>query len=131
MADTLLKGLTQVEKSSESGLIVRNPPGAVAWDWDAADFTIDGAYHDFDCSSIVPSTAKAVIFMVNANGNARDIFTMRPIGFSQSTAILKCQTTAAVEYGQYIVAVTSEGLFTYGISATVATVGLTVVGWFE
>jgi len=37
---------------------VRTDPGA--WDWNVGDFTIDGAYHDFDLSGILPVTASWV-----------------------------------------------------------------------
>jgi hypothetical protein len=41
----------------------------VGFDWNAAALTIDAAWHDLDCSGIVPAGAKAILFYLHLKNN--------------------------------------------------------------
>jgi hypothetical protein len=91
--------------------------GAVGYDYEGADFTCDGAWHDLDLSAIVPNTAKAIVLQIvfhngttaNAecdfrkNGAADDYNNTRllaqvsPLNFG-ATIIVPCDENQVIEY---------------------------------
>jgi hypothetical protein len=64
--DTTLKANSR----NIAGMGIRTEPGA--WDW--TSFTIDGANHDLDVSSIVPAGAKWVLFQYELTNTQANVY---------------------------------------------------------
>lgn len=68
------------------GFVDRGDPAAV--DWDQAVLTQDNAWHDLDCSSIVPVGAKGIVFALRVRNNlVNKLFSLRKNGNVNSVNI--------------------------------------------
>lgn len=85
-------------------------------DWNASDFTTNGAWHDLDCSSIVPAGIRAILArVVVKTAGSGNVLAIRKNGFTNQvnyfrvitqvanvnlevTAILECDSDRVVEY---------------------------------
>lgn len=103
-------------------------------DWTHATLTIDGAYHDLDCSSIVPSGAVAIGFTcyfkhTTVQGKA---MLLRKNGNSNSSALVGAYTYLANQTVRFngVVACDANRVVEYYIESGVSLVGITVCSWF-
>lgn len=105
-----------------------------SYDWTVGSFTTNGAYHDLDCSSIVPAGAKAIVFRVYLSDETEDVFfQMRKNGNSNgiNNSKLFVQTANRTATCDMIVACDSNRVVEYLASnTTITTLSVVIAGWF-
>lgn len=108
----------------------RGDPSVV--DFDEGDLTTDGAWHDLDLSSIVPSGATAVALRVVLTDDAGQYIQFRKNGDSNDVAhpSVRTQVNAVAVIHQITVFCDSDQVIEYRTtSATWAQIDVTVYGW--
>jgi hypothetical protein len=109
----------------------RGDPAAV--DYAVGALTVDGAYHDLDLSSIVPSGAKAVLLRLSfANASIGDVFYFRENGNSNSINIGSLNIfTNTTHYNSVVVACDTNRVVEYRLQVgTWSAFNITVGGWW-
>jgi hypothetical protein len=105
-----------------------------AYDWLTASFTKDDAWHDLDCSSIVPDGAKVISFIVYAQTTAvPKLFKMRKKG-KTGTVVIDFQMWTQVVAGAIAltarVPCSTDRIVQYFANAATWTVlSLVISGW--
>jgi hypothetical protein len=103
-------------------------------DWDQTTLTTDGAYHDLDCSPVVPAGAKAILFRVTISDNlVQQSFIMRENGNSNAInkSIVQTQVANVINDADMIVACDSDRVVEYGASNTTWTnINIAIRGWW-
>lgn len=104
-----------------------------AFDWTQATLTLDGAWHDLDCSSIVPAGAKAIVFSVHVQDNlAGKGIMFRKNG--NSNAINHHHIVSPIAdgegHGDLIVACDSNRIVEYLADSGVDSIDVVITGWF-
>ncbi len=104
------------------------------YDWTVGDFTADGAWHDLDCSAIVPAGATAVVLTVNglAVTVARSLKLRRKGNVNEiNIAHLNVQAAVISNAEEYIVPLDSNRFLEYKITiGGFLALNASVVGWF-
>lgn len=105
-----------------------------AHDFTLLDFTTDEAWYDLDLSSIVPASAKAVVFQLWMRGNTVNRyaqFRTKGNAFSINSSLLYTQIAAVYKAGDLIVPLNSDRIIQYKFKNIVwVTINLTVKGWW-
>lgn len=104
------------------------------WDWFVLDFIKDGAWHDLDCSSIVPQGAKFIVFayQVQATAVAKKFFLRCKGDITGPVRSAVSTTTAFLSfYGDMVCACDDNQQVQYWITPdTWLALGLVVKGWW-
>lgn len=105
-----------------------------AYDWVAADFTIDSAVHTFDMSAIVPHSAKLVMLKLHVASTSATHWA----GFGSYLAASRydCVGTnalaaSATHDNQIIVPISKTGLVGYYAVTGTLQMNVVVHGWFK
>jgi hypothetical protein len=106
---------------------------AAAWDWQAANLTMDGTWHDLDLSAIVPTGTKAVIIIAwirdNTVGNVI-YFRKKGNANNYNASGITCQVANIYNFNGCIVAVDTTKKIQYLASAGTDVIRLLISGWF-
>jgi len=103
------------------------------YDWSQSTLTMDNAYHDLDCSSVVPSNATAIMFKVYASDNTINTsFIMRKNGNSNAYANGRVRTQVVNQAIDTMLIIPCDSNQVVEYRATEAFTGLqvTILGWF-
>ena len=111
--------------------VSRNNPAAA--DWTKATLNTDGNWHTLDLTSIIPATAKVVLFNVYASSNAAgNGIRLRPVG--ASNGFNDCELNVMVsgqKHNHNVLVVPVAGSIDYAITTSAGlSLNLTIVGWF-
>lgn len=117
------------------GFIDRGDP--VNPDWTVGTFTADGAWHNLDCSAIVPEGARAIVFGIYIADNVTEAwFSMRKDGNSNTANanIIRVNVAGATlgNDGTFIVPCSTARVVEYRATngATFLSLSVWVIGWF-
>lgn len=117
-----------------SAVVYRGDPAT--WDWQHSDLTIDDAYHDLDCSSIVPAGATHIIFVgyMRQDTTAGAWMKIRKNGQSNDYVRFAKRCVVANVYDDFwgVVACDTDRKVEYAVNNAAGnwTIRLTVAGWF-
>lgn len=118
---------------SEECMFVKRTP-QVANDLIETDLTLDGAYHDWDMSSIIPINTQAVLIQLNLQALVSNgFFLFREKGIGAVVNVSQAQTAVAgVLVREMLVAVPSQGriLEYLGKNTTWTSITIFVMGWW-
>lgn len=102
-------------------------------DWTKTTLTADGLWHDLDCSTIVPSGAKVIVFNISLYDDTTNGYLyMRKKGNSNNKNMSNASQNISNEhaYAQVIVACDSDRKVEYRLaSKTWGLIYLTIAGW--
>ena len=101
-------------------------------DWGQATLTADGTWRDLDCSSIVPSGAKAIVFKTYIKyAAANKILYMRKNGNVNAYAYNWILTQVANQgiASTFTVPCDTNRVVEYSASTSPTTIALTILGW--
>jgi hypothetical protein len=123
--------------SGITGVLNRVDRGdATAFDFTQADVIIDGAYHDLDCSAIVPATATAIEFTINVKQSAAiadgiGVF-LRKKGYTHTFNIAGiCPQVINITNTQtMVVACDANRFIQCAITSAFITMGITITAWY-
>jgi len=130
---TQLSSLFNTGKGSNYRFCDRGDPSG-SYDWNTGDLTTDGNWYDLDCSSIVPSDATTIIFLVRIKDETTNLyFQMRKNGNSNNQNVGAARTLVAnIQHEhEFIISCDENQVVEYRASnTTFTTLELTVKGWF-
>lgn len=115
-----------------AGFSDRGDPASA--DYDENDLTLDGSWYDLDLSGIVPAGTTVVLLQVRVNSaTAGSWMQFRKNGNSNTSAVqaVKINASNGYNHGCLLVACDSSRVIEYWAHSTMATVLLTVTGWFS
>ncbi len=140
VADDMLLIEDSADSNNKKMVKVGNIPRFVdrgdpsAYDLEIADMTMDGTWHDWDVSSIVPAGAKAVVLSIHLRGNAANLYLQwRKKGNTNSYAAVLWRTQVAnVVFGhQVTVACDANRVIEYqGSSSGIDLANICILGWY-
>jgi len=107
---------------------------APSWDFTKGDLTADGAFHDLDISSIVPTNASAVLFHIALTANdVNGFLTIRAKGITRVSQRARIAAQIANHHimTDGIIGPLTDGLIQYSMAAVAYTVAnIRVKGWW-
>ena len=128
----LIPGDTSVDMVMyrDTGFFNRGDPSSL--DWEETDLTLDNAWHDLDCSGVVPIGAKAILFYVRIkDGIVEKTFFMKKNGNSNDINInqMRTQVVDISIDNTFTVPCDNNQVVEYKSNTGIDIIDICIIGW--